>query len=117
MRGGPGGHEGRPFPLKVASWGTAHDRCTWRSGVRSAMRAASQLSGRGPTDVDVAPVNQKSDYDNMILAKFIVANNKDPYHSAQMHMLICIFVISQIPHMRRFSYFFVLITCQTYFCI
>ena len=33
-----------------------HDRCTWRSGVRSAMRAASQLSGRGPTDVDVAPV-------------------------------------------------------------
>ena len=33
-----------------------HDRCTWRSGVRSAMRAASQLSGRGPNDVDVAPV-------------------------------------------------------------
>ena len=30
--------------------------CTWRSGVRSAMRAASQLSGRGPTDVDVAPI-------------------------------------------------------------
>ena len=44
-----------------------HDRHTWRSGVRSAMRAASQLSGRGPTDVDVAPVpafNQKSDYDD-----------------------------------------------------
>ena len=33
-----------------------HDRHTWRSGVRSAMRAASQLSGRGTTDVDVAPV-------------------------------------------------------------
>ena len=33
-----------------------HDRHTWRSGVRSAMRAASQLPGRGPTDVDVAPV-------------------------------------------------------------
>ena len=33
-----------------------HDRHTWRSGVRSAMRAASQLSGRGPTDVDVAPI-------------------------------------------------------------
>ena len=32
-----------------------HDRHTWRSGVRSAMRAASQISGRGPTDVDVAP--------------------------------------------------------------
>ena len=28
----------------------------WRSGVNSAMRAVSQLSGRGPTDVDVAPV-------------------------------------------------------------
>ena len=33
-----------------------HHRHTWRSGVRSAMHAASQLSGRGPTDVDVAPV-------------------------------------------------------------
>ena len=35
-----------------------HDRYTptWRSGVRSAMCAASQLPGRGPTDVDVAPL-------------------------------------------------------------
>ena len=33
-----------------------HDRNMWRSGVRSAMCAASQLSGRGPTDVDVAHV-------------------------------------------------------------
>ena len=38
-----------------------HDRNMWRSGVRSAMHAASQLSrrglsARGPTDVDVAPV-------------------------------------------------------------
>ena len=33
-----------------------HDRRTCRSGMRSAMRAASQLSGKGPTDVDVAPV-------------------------------------------------------------
>ena len=33
-----------------------HDRHSWRSSVRSAMRAASQLPGRGPTDVDVAPV-------------------------------------------------------------
>ena len=33
-----------------------HDRRTWRSGVRSAMHAASQLSGMGPTGVDVAPV-------------------------------------------------------------
>ena len=44
------------------------ERSTRRSGVRSAMRAASQLPGKGPTDVDEAPplhlhVNQKSDYD------------------------------------------------------
>ena len=31
------------------------ERSTWRSGVRSAMRAASQLSGRRSTDVDDAP--------------------------------------------------------------
>ena len=33
-----------------------HDRYTWRSCVRSAMHAACQLPGRGPTDVDVASV-------------------------------------------------------------
>ena len=33
-----------------------HDRDTWRSGVRCLMRAASQLPGRGPTVVDIAPV-------------------------------------------------------------
>ena len=33
-----------------------HDRHTWRSGVRSAMLTASQLPGRGPTDVDFTPV-------------------------------------------------------------
>ena len=52
----------------------SHDRHIWRSGVRSAMRAARQLSGRGPTDVDVAPVlhvNQKSDYDMMIRYFFL----------------------------------------------
>ena len=31
------------------------ERNTWRSGVRSAMRAASQIPGKGPTDVDDAP--------------------------------------------------------------
>ena len=31
------------------------ERSTLRSGVRSAMRAASKLSGRGPADVDDAP--------------------------------------------------------------
>ena len=33
-----------------------HNRDTWRSGVRSAMHAESQLPGRGPTLVDIAPV-------------------------------------------------------------
>ena len=33
-----------------------HGRDTWRSGVRSAMHAASKLPRRGPTDVDIAPV-------------------------------------------------------------
>ena len=33
-----------------------HHRDTWRSGVKPAMHAASQLLGRGPTDVDIAPV-------------------------------------------------------------
>ena len=31
------------------------ERSTWRSGVRSDMRAASQLPGKGPTDMDDAP--------------------------------------------------------------
>ena len=31
-------------------------RDTWRSGVRSAIYAASQFPGRGPTVVDIAPV-------------------------------------------------------------
>ena len=42
------------FPVRVFI--NPLDRNMWRSGVRSAMRAASQLSERGPTDVDVAPV-------------------------------------------------------------
>ena len=33
-----------------------HDRDTWRAGMRSAICAASQLLGRWPPDVDVAPV-------------------------------------------------------------
>ena len=33
-----------------------HERDTWRSGATSAMPAASQLPGRGPTVVNIAPV-------------------------------------------------------------
>ena len=43
------------------------ERNPWRSGVRSAIRAASQLPGRGPTEMWVMPthlhINIKSDYD------------------------------------------------------
>ena len=49
------------------------ERSTWRSGVRSAMRAASQLPGKGPTDVDVPlhlQVNQKSDYIYLFVCLF-----------------------------------------------
>ena len=42
------------------------ERSTWRSGLKSGMHAASQLPGRGPTDVDNAPA---SDYDIMMRAK------------------------------------------------
>ena len=31
------------------------ERSTWRSGVRSTKHGASQLPGKGPTDVDGAP--------------------------------------------------------------
>ena len=33
------------------------DRDVWRSSVRSAMHAASQLPGKEPTDVDDAPAS------------------------------------------------------------
>ena len=35
------------------------ERSTWRSDVRSAMRAASQLPGKGPSDVDDAPAHAR----------------------------------------------------------
>ena len=41
---------------KLSGIDDLHDRRTWRSGVRSIMHAASQLPGRGPTDVDFAPL-------------------------------------------------------------
>ena len=41
-----------------------HDRNMWSSGVRSAIGAATQLSGRGHLYLHV---NQKSDYDDMMI--------------------------------------------------
>ena len=40
------------------------EESAWRSGVRSAMHAASQLPGRGHTDMDDAPA-PNLDYDRM----------------------------------------------------
>ena len=58
--GGPGVAWGRLMGRDCRVWGLSAVNpcggCAWISGVRSATRAASQLSGRGPTDVDVAPV-------------------------------------------------------------
>ena len=45
--------DGREWKLSAID---PHDRDTWRSGVRSAMPAASQLPGRGPTVVNMAPI-------------------------------------------------------------
>ena len=45
--------------------GSSRQLTLWKYGVRSTMRAASQLPGKGPTDVDDAlhlHVYQKSDY-------------------------------------------------------
>ena len=58
--GGPRWH-GNSWQRGIAESGSSRPSTlilshTWRSGVRSAIRAASQLSGRGPTGVVVAPV-------------------------------------------------------------
>ena len=44
--GGPKWHESR-WRRGIAESGSSHDRHTWRSCMRSAMRATSQLPGRG----------------------------------------------------------------------
>ena len=41
---------------KLSAINPQHRDTTWRSGERSTMHAASQLPGRGPTVVDIAPV-------------------------------------------------------------
>ena len=55
---GAGRHKLTWKKLIEKDWLTTVDpqeRSTWRSGVRSAMHAASQLPGKGPTDVNDAP--------------------------------------------------------------
>ena len=46
--------EGHCFEWKLMTV-DPQERSTWRSGLRSALRAASQLPGRRATDVDDAP--------------------------------------------------------------
>ena len=46
--------DGERLPCVEAQTVDPQEKRTWRSGVRS-MRAASQLPGKGPTDVDDAP--------------------------------------------------------------
>ena len=57
--GGPRWH-GSSWQRGIAEWKLSaidpHDSHIWRSCVKSAMHAASQLTRRGPTDMDVAPV-------------------------------------------------------------
>ena len=47
--------DGERLPWMEAHAVDPQKRSTWISGVRSAMRAASQLPRKGPTDVDDAP--------------------------------------------------------------
>ena len=59
VQGGPSKHGKKLTKKDCREWKLTtvdpQERSTWRSGVRSAMRAASQLPGKGPTDVDDAP--------------------------------------------------------------
>ena len=53
------GHHVCSYMVKTLKKYSSLERSTWRSGVRSAMRAASQLPGKGPTDVDDAPASAR----------------------------------------------------------
>ena len=67
------------------------ERSTWRSGVRSAMCAARQLPGKGPTDVDDAPAPARK-LKNLIMMMMRPSNLKakasahqEDLNSSQMH--------------------------------
>ena len=57
--GGPSKHGKKLTEKDCREWNLTtvdpQERSTGRSGVRSAMGVASQLPGKGPTDVDDAP--------------------------------------------------------------
>ena len=52
--GGPRSMEETDIEILLFTTVDHQERSIWRSGVRSAMHAASQLPGRGPRDVDDA---------------------------------------------------------------
>ena len=56
------------------------ERSTWRSGVRSAMGAASQLPGKGPTDVDAAP----APYSKIRLYIYFKNNKQGIFHENRL---------------------------------
>ena len=53
-----------------------HDRHTWRSGVRSAMRAASQLPGRGAPCCGYGPCTGTLIKKNLMMMMMISAKDK-----------------------------------------
>ena len=59
LRGGGGQANMEETDGERLPWVDPQERSTWRSGVRSAMRAASQLPWKGPTDVDDAPAPER----------------------------------------------------------
>ena len=60
------------------------ERSTWRSGVRSAMHAASQLPGRGPL-LWVMSLHLQSDYDDMFWKKPVLF----PAPISNQHICTC----------------------------
>ena len=76
------------------------ERSTWRSGVRSAMHAASQLPGKGPTEWMMPlhlHVNKKSDYDMI-----------ECHHVACMYcvLFVCVCWLNEIPNLQKEKSFF-----------
>ena len=63
----------------------AHDRHTWRSGVRSAMRAASQLPGRGPL-MWLLPLQKCSDDDKWDL---VILSHPDIWFTRTNFTIMC----------------------------
>ena len=68
------------------------ERSTWRSGVRSAMRAASQLPGKGPTDVDGADYDMIYDdigvLDSYFIHRYIIIKYRSSSITDKIYRLL-----------------------------